>query len=128
MVQKASKDKLIFLYWVYGCASLFKNLCLLSFCNKSLCFCSVKVQFSSQAASLLPKIVFVSEENGTALNTKVLKTSEPSNDSGKNPPKTNKNPDGQGKPAKPDLCVLSLLTSPCCASTELWSHSGVPWG
>ncbi|KAF4789160.1 G protein-coupled receptor [Turdus rufiventris] len=55
----------------------------------------VKVQFSSQAASLLPKIVFVSEENGTALNTKVLKTSEPSNDSDKNPPKTNKNPDGQ---------------------------------
>ncbi|NWR01655.1 GP107 protein, partial [Paradoxornis webbianus] len=60
----------------------------------------VKVRFSSEAASLLPKILFVSEENGTALNTKLLKTSEPSNDSGKNPPKTNENTDGRGKKSK----------------------------
>ncbi|OWK59750.1 Protein GPR107 [Lonchura striata] len=53
----------------------------------------MKVRFSSEAASLLPKILFVSEENGTALNTKLLKTSELSSDSGKNPPKTNENAD-----------------------------------
>ncbi|NWY96831.1 GP107 protein, partial [Loxia curvirostra] len=51
----------------------------------------VKVRFSSEAASLLPKIVFVSEENGTALNTKLLKTSELSSDSDKNPPKSSEN-------------------------------------
>ncbi|NXP60255.1 GP107 protein, partial [Chloropsis cyanopogon] len=61
----------------------------------------VKVRFSSEAASLLPKILFVSEGNGTALNTKLLKTSEVSSDSGQNPPKTNEN--DKGKPAKPDL-------------------------
>ncbi|KAJ7414146.1 protein GPR107 isoform X1 [Willisornis vidua] len=55
----------------------------------------VKVQFSAEAASLLPKISFVSEENGTAINTKPLKTSEPSSDSGQNPPKTNENTDGK---------------------------------
>ncbi|TRZ13266.1 hypothetical protein HGM15179_013840 [Zosterops borbonicus] len=60
----------------------------------------VKVQFSKEAAPLLPKILFVSEENGTALNTKLLKTSEPSSDSGKNPPKTNENTDGRGKKSK----------------------------
>lgn len=80
----------------------------------------MKVQFSSEAASLLPKILFVSEENGTALNTKLLKTSEPSSDSGKSPPKTNENTDDEGKLAKPELCMLSLLIPHCCASsTEL---------
>lgn len=90
------------------------------FVIKPLCFFSVKVRFSSEAASLLPKILFVSEANGTALNTKLLKTSEPSSDSDKNPPKTNENTDGKGKPAKADLCMLSLLIPYCCAfSTEL---------
>uniref|UniRef100_H0Z2E3 G protein-coupled receptor 107 n=1 Tax=Taeniopygia guttata TaxID=59729 RepID=H0Z2E3_TAEGU len=65
----------------------------------------MKVRFSSEAASLLPKILFVSEENGTALNTKLLKTSELSSDSGQNPPKPNENAGGKGKPAKPDLMV-----------------------
>ncbi|NXB08150.1 GP107 protein, partial [Cnemophilus loriae] len=60
----------------------------------------VKVQFSSEAASLLPKILFVSEENGTALNTKLLKSSEPSSDSGKDPPKTNENTNDKGKKSK----------------------------
>ncbi|NWY28379.1 GP107 protein, partial [Pheucticus melanocephalus] len=79
----------------------------------------VKVQFSSKAASLLPKIVFVSEENGTALNTKLLKTSDLSSDSDQNAPKTSENAGDKGK------CVLSLLIPHCCASsTELWSHSG----
>lgn len=106
-----------------------KMLVCFHFVIKPLCFFSVKVQFSKEAAPLLPKILFVSEENGTALNTKLLKTSEPSSDSGKNPPKTNENTDGRGKPAKPDLCVLSLLIPYCCpSSTELWSLSGVLWG
>uniref|UniRef100_A0A8C5UAX7 G protein-coupled receptor 107 n=1 Tax=Malurus cyaneus samueli TaxID=2593467 RepID=A0A8C5UAX7_9PASS len=52
----------------------------------------VKVRFSSEAASLLPKILFVSEENGTALNTKLLKPSEQSKESVKNPGE-----DGKGK-------------------------------
>ncbi|NWH50922.1 GP107 protein, partial [Fregata magnificens] len=60
----------------------------------------VKVRFSAEAASLLPKISFVSEENVTALSTKPLKTSEQSSDSGKNPAKTNENTDSKGKPAK----------------------------
>ncbi|RLW00530.1 hypothetical protein DV515_00008818 [Chloebia gouldiae] len=60
----------------------------------------VKVRFSSEAASLLPKILFVSEENGTALNTKLLKTSEQSSDSGKIPPKTNENAGGKDKKSK----------------------------
>ncbi|XP_057893984.1 protein GPR107 isoform X2 [Melospiza georgiana] len=57
----------------------------------------VKVQFSSKAASLLPKIVFVSEENGTALNTKLLKTSELSSDSDTSPQKTSENTDKESK-------------------------------
>ncbi|XP_068067383.1 protein GPR107 isoform X1 [Anomalospiza imberbis] len=60
----------------------------------------VKVRFSSEAASVLPKILFVSEENGTALNTKLLKTSELSSDSGKNPPKTNENAGDKDKKSK----------------------------
>ncbi|XP_051663389.1 protein GPR107 isoform X3 [Manacus candei] len=60
----------------------------------------VKVQFSAEAASLLPKISFISEENVTALSTKPLKTSEPSSDSGKTPPKTNKNTDGEDEKSK----------------------------
>ncbi|NXP97603.1 GP107 protein, partial [Vidua macroura] len=60
----------------------------------------VKVRFSSEAASLLPKILFVSEENGTALNTKLLKTSELSSDSDKNPPKTNENAGDKDKKSK----------------------------
>ncbi|NWV35206.1 GP107 protein, partial [Grantiella picta] len=71
----------------------------------------VKVRFSSEAASLLPKILFVSEENGTALNSKLLKSSELSNDSGKSPPKTNENTDGKGKPAKLDLCLFPFSQS-----------------
>lgn len=59
-----------------------------------------KVRFSSEAASLLPKIVFVSEENGTALNTKLLKTSELSSDSDKNPPKTSENTGDKEKKSK----------------------------
>ncbi|NWS04315.1 GP107 protein, partial [Motacilla alba] len=70
----------------------------------------VKVRFSSEAASLLPKILFVSEENGTALNTKLLKTSELSSDSDKKPPKTSENTGDQGKPAKPD-CLFSFSQS-----------------
>ncbi|NXA25789.1 GP107 protein, partial [Ibidorhyncha struthersii] len=55
----------------------------------------VKVRFSAEAASLLPKISFLSEENVTALSTKPLKTSEQSSDSGKNPAKTNQNTDSK---------------------------------
>lgn len=61
------------------------------------------VWFSAEAASLLPKISFISEENVTALNTKPLKTSEQSSDSSKNPVNTNENTDSKGKPANPDL-------------------------
>ncbi|NXR97929.1 GP107 protein, partial [Oxylabes madagascariensis] len=71
----------------------------------------VKVRFSSEAASLLPKIIFVSEENGTALNSKLLKASELGSDSGKNPAKTNENTGDKGKPAKPDLCLFSFSQS-----------------
>nr|XP_030142168.3 protein GPR107 isoform X1 [Taeniopygia guttata] len=60
----------------------------------------MKVRFSSEAASLLPKILFVSEENGTALNTKLLKTSELSSDSGQNPPKPNENAGGKDEKSK----------------------------
>ncbi|NXL43415.1 GP107 protein, partial [Podilymbus podiceps] len=63
----------------------------------------VKVRFSAEAASLLPKISFVSEENVTALSTKPLKTVEQSNDSGKNTAKTNPSTDSKSKPAKPGL-------------------------
>ncbi|KFM12736.1 Protein GPR107, partial [Aptenodytes forsteri] len=55
----------------------------------------VKVRFSAEAASLLPKISFMSEENVTALSTKLLKTPEQSSDSGKNPTKTNQNTDSK---------------------------------
>ncbi|XP_027767474.1 protein GPR107 isoform X1 [Empidonax traillii] len=55
----------------------------------------VKVRFSAEAASLLPKISFISETNVTASSTK--KTSEPSSDSGQNPPKTHENTDGKDK-------------------------------
>ncbi|NXN95848.1 GP107 protein, partial [Rhinopomastus cyanomelas] len=44
----------------------------------------VTVRFSAEAASLLPKISFISEENVTALNTKPLKTSDQSSDSARN--------------------------------------------
>ncbi|NWX06581.1 GP107 protein, partial [Caloenas nicobarica] len=54
----------------------------------------VKVRFSAEADSL-PKISFTSEENVTALNTKPLKTSEQSSDSGKTPAKTNQNTDSK---------------------------------
>ncbi|KFV11746.1 Protein GPR107, partial [Pterocles gutturalis] len=51
----------------------------------------VKVRFSAEAAALLPKISFMSEENVTALSTKPVKTSEQSSDSGKNPARTDQN-------------------------------------
>ncbi|NXT46520.1 GP107 protein, partial [Pluvianellus socialis] len=70
----------------------------------------VKVQFSAEAAALLPKISFVSEENVTALSTKPLKTSEQSSDSGNNPAKTNQNTNSKGKPAKPDLYSKGLFS------------------
>ncbi|XP_064325141.1 protein GPR107 isoform X2 [Phalacrocorax carbo] len=57
----------------------------------------VKVRFSAEASSLLPKISFVSEENVTAISTKPPKTSEQSSDSGKNPAKTSENTDSKGK-------------------------------
>ncbi|XP_072739561.1 protein GPR107 [Ciconia boyciana] len=60
----------------------------------------VKVRFSAEASSLLPKISFMSEENVTALSTKPLKTSEQSSDSGKNLAKTNQNTDSEGKKSK----------------------------
>lgn len=91
-----------------------KMLVYFHFVIKPLCFFSVKVRFSSEAASLLPKIVFVSEENGTALNTKLLKTSELSSGSDKNPPKTSENAGDKGKPAKPDLCALTADSSLLC--------------
>ncbi|NXV49375.1 GP107 protein, partial [Uria aalge] len=55
----------------------------------------VKVRFSAEASSLLPKISFMPEENVTALNTKPLKTSEQSSDSGKSAAKTNQNTDSE---------------------------------
>lgn len=88
---------------------LFTNVDLLSFCTKPLFLFSVKVRFSAEASSLLPKISFMSVENVTALSTKLLKTSEQSNGSDKNLVKTNQNTDNKGKPAKADICVLSLL-------------------
>ncbi|XP_037257078.1 protein GPR107 isoform X1 [Falco biarmicus] len=60
----------------------------------------VKVQFSAEAVSLLPKISFTSEENVTALNAKPLKPSEQSSDSGKNPAKTNQNTNSKDKKSK----------------------------
>lgn len=87
------------------------NVDLLSFCIKTLCLFSVKVRFSAEAAALLPKISFLSEENVTALSTKPLKTSEQSSDLGKNPAKTNQNTDSKGKPAK---CALTASSSLMC--------------
>uniref|UniRef100_A0A8C8B5I8 G protein-coupled receptor 107 n=1 Tax=Otus sunia TaxID=257818 RepID=A0A8C8B5I8_9STRI len=60
----------------------------------------VKVRFSAEAASLLPKISFMSEENVTALSTKPLKTSQQSSDSSKNPAKTNQNTDNEDETFK----------------------------
>ncbi|KAM9256951.1 protein GPR107 isoform 1-T1 [Cariama cristata] len=60
----------------------------------------VKVRFSAEAAALLPKISFMSEKNVTALSTKLLKTSEQSDDSGKNAAKTNENTDSKDKKSK----------------------------
>ncbi|KAM6047579.1 protein GPR107 isoform 1-T1 [Chlamydotis macqueenii] len=60
----------------------------------------VKVRFSAEAASLLPKISFTSEENVTASSTKLLKTSEQSSDSGKNPTKTDQDTDNKGGKSK----------------------------
>uniref|UniRef100_A0A663N454 G protein-coupled receptor 107 n=1 Tax=Athene cunicularia TaxID=194338 RepID=A0A663N454_ATHCN len=56
----------------------------------------VKVRFSAEASSLLPKISFMSEENVTALSTKPLKTSQQNSDSNKNPMKTNEDTDSKG--------------------------------
>ncbi|KFO99063.1 Protein GPR107, partial [Calypte anna] len=56
----------------------------------------VKVWFPAEAASLLPKISFVSEENLTALSTKPLKSSEQSSSSAKTPTKTKENADSEG--------------------------------
>ncbi|NXJ11944.1 GP107 protein, partial [Odontophorus gujanensis] len=50
----------------------------------------VKVRFSAEASTLLPKISFVSEENTTALVTKPPKSSEDKSDSNKSPTETNK--------------------------------------
>ncbi|NXP44704.1 GP107 protein, partial [Heliornis fulica] len=50
---------------------------------------AVKVRFSAEAAALLPKISFLSDENVTAISTKPIKPSEQSSNSGKNPAETN---------------------------------------
>ncbi|NWZ63679.1 GP107 protein, partial [Acrocephalus arundinaceus] len=70
----------------------------------------VKVRFSSEAASLLPKIIFVSEENAMIL-IKILQR----------PTKIQ-----MAEVSQLNLtCVLSLLIPHCCAfSTELWACSG----
>uniref|UniRef100_A0A8C3C3Z0 G protein-coupled receptor 107 n=1 Tax=Cairina moschata TaxID=8855 RepID=A0A8C3C3Z0_CAIMO len=67
----------------------------------------VKVRFSAEASSLLPKISFVSEENATATITKPTKTSE--QNAGKSLEETEQNTDSEGKSAQSDLCMLSLL-------------------
>nr|XP_013800047.1 PREDICTED: protein GPR107 [Apteryx mantelli mantelli] len=59
----------------------------------------VKVRFSAEAAALLPKISFVSEENVTALITKAPKTSEQSSDSSKTS-ETKQNPASKDKKSK----------------------------
>ncbi|XP_010145968.1 PREDICTED: protein GPR107, partial [Eurypyga helias] len=56
----------------------------------------VKVRFSAEAASLLPKISFVSEENVTALSTKSVQTSHSDN----SPAQTNQNTDSKDKRSK----------------------------
>nr|XP_009688254.1 PREDICTED: protein GPR107 [Struthio camelus australis] len=60
----------------------------------------VKVRFSAEAAALLPKISFVSEENVTALITKAPKTSEQSSRSSKTPVETKQNPASKEKKSK----------------------------
>ncbi|XP_068512695.1 protein GPR107 isoform X1 [Anas acuta] len=57
----------------------------------------VKVRFSAEASSLLPKISFVSEENATATITKPTKTSEQKADSGTGLEETEQNTDGKDK-------------------------------
>ncbi|EOB05919.1 Protein GPR107, partial [Anas platyrhynchos] len=57
----------------------------------------VKVRFSAEASSLLPKISFVSEENATATITKPTKTSEQNADSGTSLEETEQNTDGKDK-------------------------------
>lgn len=69
----------------------------------------MKVRFSAEASSLLPKISFVSEENATATITKPTKTSE--QNAGKSLEETEQNTDSEGKSAQSDLCMLSLLVS-----------------
>ncbi|XP_068770800.1 protein GPR107 isoform X2 [Struthio camelus] len=61
---------------------------------------AVKVRFSAEAAALLPKISFVSEENVTALITKAPKTSEQSSRSSKTPVETKQNPASKEKKSK----------------------------
>lgn len=103
-------NKVIVFYWSrVDYASHFKNVDWLFFCIKFLF--SVKVRFSAEASSLLPKISFVSEENATATITKPTKTSEQNADSGTSLEETEQNTDGKGKSAQPDPCVLSLLVS-----------------
>ncbi|KAM9176660.1 protein GPR107 isoform 3-T3 [Mergus octosetaceus] len=60
----------------------------------------VKVRFSSEASSLLPKISFVSEENATATITKPTKTSEQNADSGRSLEETEQNADSEDKKSK----------------------------
>ncbi|KAM6400043.1 protein GPR107 isoform 2-T2 [Rhynochetos jubatus] len=60
----------------------------------------VKVQFSAEAAALLPKISFVSEENVTALSTKPLQTSQQSSRSDNSPAQTNQNTDNKDTRSK----------------------------
>ncbi|NXU32165.1 GP107 protein, partial [Thalassarche chlororhynchos] len=69
----------------------------------------VKVRFSAEASPLLPKISFMSEENVTALNTKPLKNSEQSSDSGKNPAKTNQNTDSKDKSKRSTTSSQSVV-------------------
>ncbi|NXX22858.1 GP107 protein, partial [Podargus strigoides] len=72
----------------------------------------VKVRFSAEASTLLPKISFVSEENVTALSTKPVKTSEQNSDSGRSSVKTDENTDSKGKPAIADLCKNAYFPIP----------------
>ncbi|XP_062446715.1 protein GPR107 [Rhea pennata] len=60
----------------------------------------VKVRFSAEAAALLPKISFVSEENVTALITKAPKTTKQSSDSSKTSVETKQNPTSEDKKSK----------------------------
>ncbi|NWQ62485.1 GP107 protein, partial [Neopipo cinnamomea] len=86
----------------------------------------VKVRFSAEAASLLPKISFISEENVTALSTKPLKTSEPSSDTDKNPPKANENTGEKGKTT--NLTSVCSLCSSLIAVHPTLCCFGVPLG